>query len=305
MKKGFRALFICTVVVFATCLCLPGSSMSAEKKIVIGGKNFTEQYLLPELAKDLLEKAGFKVELKTGLATNLARKALEQGEIDFYYEYTGTAYTVFFKQKDPEIMNDSVKVYSWVRDKDKKNGLIWLDPVQFNNTYTLMMQKSEAQKKGIKSISDLAGYVNQHPKDLIFGVGTEFWARPDGFRKLMKDYGFRVPAGKVKKMSIGLAYSALKNGQIAVGMGFATDGRIAAFGFVNLVDDKKFFPVYNPAPVMRVKVLKKYPEIRNILKPLADNLSTPEMQEMNKRVDVGHEAEAKVAKDWLRKKGLL
>ncbi|RLB16865.1 MAG: glycine/betaine ABC transporter substrate-binding protein [Deltaproteobacteria bacterium] len=305
MKKGFRALFICTVVVFATCLCLPGSSMSAEKKIVIGGKNFTEQYLLPELAKDLLEKAGFKVELKTGLATNLARKALEQGEIDFYYEYTGTAYTVFFKQKDPEIMNDSVKVYSWVRDKDKKNSLIWLDPVQFNNTYTLMMQKSEAQKKGIKSISDLAGYVNQHPKDLIFGVGTEFWARPDGFRKLMKDYGFRVPAGKVKKMSIGLAYSALKNGQIAVGMGFATDGRIAAFGFVNLVDDKKFFPVYNPAPVMRVKVLKKYPEIRNILKPLADNLSTPEMQEMNKRVDVGHEAEAKVAKDWLRKKGLL
>jgi len=279
--------------------------MSAEKKIVIGGKNFTEQYLLPELAKDLLEKAGFKVELKTGLATNLARKALEQGEIDFYYEYTGTAYTVFFKQKDPEIMNDSVKVYSWVRDKDKKNGLIWLDPVQFNNTYTLMMQKSEAQKKGIKSISDLAGYVNQHPKDLIFGVGTEFWARPDGFRKLMKDYGFRVPAGKVKKMSIGLAYSALKNGQIAVRMGFATDGRIAAFGFVNLVDDKKFFPVYNPAPVMRVKVLKKYPEIRNILKPLADNLSTPEMQEMNKRVDVGHEAEAKVAKDWLRKKGLL
>ncbi len=305
MKKGFRALFICTVVVFAICLCLPGSSMSAEKKIVIGGKNFTEQYLLPELAKDLLEKAGFKVELKTGLATNLARKALEQGEIDFYYEYTGTAYTVFFKQKDPEIMNDSVKVYSWVRDKDKKNGLIWLDPVQFNNTYTLMMQKSEAQKKGIKSISDLAGYVNQHPKDLIFGVGTEFWTRPDGFRKLMKDYGLRVPAGKVKKMSIGLAYSALKNGQIAVGMGFATDGRIAAFGFVNLVDDKKFFPVYNPAPVMRVKVLKKYPEIRNILKPLADNLSTPEMQEMNKRVDVGHEAEAKVAKDWLRKKGLL
>ena len=305
MKKGFRALFICTVVVFATCLCLPGSSMSAEKKIVIGGKNFTEQYLLPELAKDLLEKAGFKVELKTGLATNLARKALEQGEIDFYYEYTGTAYTVFFKQKDPEIMNDSVKVYSWVRDKDKKNSLIWLDPVQFNNTYTLMMQKSEAQKKGIKSISDLAGYVNQHPKDLIFGVGTEFWTRPDGFRKLMKDYGLRVPAGKVKKMSIGLAYSALKNGQIAVGMGFATDGRIAAFGFVNLVDDKKFFPVYNPAPVMRVKVLKKYPEIRNILKPLADNLSTPEMQEMNKRVDVGHEAEAKVAKDWLRKKGLL
>jgi osmoprotectant transport system substrate-binding protein len=305
MKKRFRLLFICAVLTFAASICLPGNSMSAEKKIVIGGKNFTEQYLLPELAKDLLEKAGYKVELKTGLATNLARKALEQGEIDFYYEYTGTAYTVFFKQKDPEIMKDSVKVYNWVRDKDKKNGLIWLDPVEFNNTYTLMMQKNEAQKKGIQSISDLAGYVNQHPEDLIFGVGTEFWARPDGFRKLMKVYGFRVPAGKVKKMSIGLAYSALKNGQIDVGMGFATDGRIAAFGFVNLVDNKKFFPVYNPAPVIRAKVLEKYPEIPNILKPLANNLSTAEMQEMNKLVDVDHESVAKVAKDWLRKKGLL
>jgi osmoprotectant transport system substrate-binding protein len=305
MKKGLRLVIICAVLTFAASICLPGTSMSAEKKIVIGGKNFTEQYLLPELAKDLLEKAGFEVELKTGLATNLARKALEEGEIDFYYEYTGTAYTVFFKQKDPEIMKDSVKVFDWDRDKDKKNGLIWLDPVKFNNTYTLMMQESEAQKKGIKSISDLAGYVNQHPEDLIFGVGTEFWARPDGFRKLMKDYGFKVPAGKVKKMSIGLAYTALKNGQISVGMGFATDGRIAAFGFVNLVDDKNFFPVYNPAPVIRAEVLKKYPEIRNILKPLAENLSTTEMQEMNKKVDVEHEAEAKVAKDWLEKKGLL
>ena len=305
MKRGFRALFICTVVVFATCLCLPGSSMSAEKKIVIGGKNFTEQYLLPELAKDLLEKAGFKAELKTGLATNLARKALEEGEIDFYYEYTGTAYTVFFKQKDPEIMKNPAKVFNYDRDRDKKNGLIWLDPVKFNNTYTLMMQRSQAQKKGIKTISDLARYVNQHPEDLIFGVATEFWARPDGLPKLMKVYGFKIPEGKVKKMSMGLAYTALKNGQIAVGEGFATDGRIAAFGFVNLVDDKSFFPVYNPAPVIRAKVLEKYPEIPNILKPLANNLSTAEMQEMNKLVDVDHESVAKVAKDWLRKKGLL
>ncbi|MBW1668236.1 MAG: glycine/betaine ABC transporter substrate-binding protein [Deltaproteobacteria bacterium] len=305
MKKGFRLLLACAAVTFAASICLPASGMSAEKRIIIGGKNFTEQYLLPELAKDLLEKAGFKVELKTGLATNLVRKALEQGEIDLYYEYTGTAYTVFYKQRDPEIMNDSIKVYNWVRDEDKNKGLIWLDPVQFNNTYTLMMQEGQARKKGIESISDLANYVNRHPKGLIFGIGTEFWERPDGFKKLMKVYGFSVPAEMIKKMSIGLAYTALKNGQIGIGMGFATDGRIAAFGFVNLVDDKKFFPVYNPVPVVRAEVLNRYPEIRNILKPLADNLNTIEMQEMNKRVDVDHESEEKVAKDWLRKKGLL
>lgn len=305
MKRGFRLVIICAVLTFAASICLPGTSMSAEKKIVIGGKNFTEQYLLPQLAKDLLEKAGFKVTLKTGLATNLARQALEEGEINFYYEYTGTAYTVFFKQKNPEIMDNPVKVFNYVRNRDKKNGLIWLDPVKFNDTYTLMMQKSQAQKRGIKTISDLARYVNQHPEALTFGIDTEFWSRPDGLRALMKDYGFKIPMGKIKKMAIGLSYMALKNGQISVGMGFATDGRISAFGFVNLVDNKNFFPVYNPAPVIRAKVLEKYPEIRSILKPLAEDLSTAEMQEMNKRVDVDHESVARVAKDWLKKKGLL
>jgi osmoprotectant transport system substrate-binding protein len=105
-------------------------------------------------------------------------------------------------------------------------------------------------------------------------------------------------------MSLGLAYQALKDGQISVGMGFATDGRIAAFNFVNLEDDKKFFPVYNPSPVVRRKVLDKYPEIKKILEPLAEKLGTSEMQSMNKAVDVEHQSEADVAKAWLDKTGL-
>lgn len=240
MKKRIKILLILIVMVFMGCLCLSVDGIASEKKIVIGGKNFTEQYLLCQMAKLLLEKAGFTVKLKTGLPTNLIRKALEEGEIDLYYEYTGTAYTVFYKQSDPAIMNNSKKVYEWVRNHDRKKGLIWLDPVQFNNTYTLIMKKDIAKKKDIRTISDLASYVNKHPKEPIFGIGTEFWERPDGFRKLMKVYGLKVPAEMIKKMSIGLAYIALKDGQISVGMGFATDGRISAFGFVSLVDDKIF-----------------------------------------------------------------
>lgn len=303
MKTFLKTLT--TLVVFAGLLfpALPG--MAQDKKVTVGGKNFTEQYLLPELAKALLEKNGFQVELKTGLPTNMARKAVLTGEVDFYYEYTGTAYTVFYKQDDPEIMSDPQKVYSWVKEKDAGEDLVWLPPVKLNNTYTLMMKKPQAEKLGITSISDLAAYVAKNPDDLIVGVGTEFWNRPDGFKKLSKVYGLNVPFDNIKKMSLGLAYQALKDEQINVGMGFATDGRIAAFNFVNLEDDKQYFPVYNPAPVVRQEILDKYPEIKDILQPLAENLGTSEMQTMNKAVDVEHRSEANVAQDWLKGKGLL
>jgi osmoprotectant transport system substrate-binding protein len=303
MKTLTKGLALLVVLACLLGFALPG--LAADKKITIGGKNFTEQYLLPEMAKALLEKNGFEVELKTGLPTNMARKAVLTGEVDFYYEYTGTAYTVFFKQDDPEIMSDPMAVYEWVKKKDAGEDLVWLTPVQMNNTYTLMMKKAQAEKLGISSISDLAAYVDKNPEDLIVGVGTEFWNRPDGYKKLAKVYELNVPFGNIKKMSLGLAYQALKDGQVDVGMGFATDGRIVAFGFVNIEDNKNYFPVYNPAPVVREKVLKKYPEIEKILKPLAENLSTSEMQNMNKAVDVEHKPESDVARFWLKEKGLL
>ena len=302
MRPSLKVLT--SLLLFTCLLCLPAAGLAQERHITVGGKNFTEQYLLPELAKALLEKNGFQVELKTGLPTNMARKAVLTGEVDLYYEYTGTAYTVFYKKDDPKIMNDPQAVYNWVKGKDAGRDLVWLTPVKLNNTYTLMMKKPQAEKTGIISISDLARYVKKNPEDLIVGIGTEFWNRPDGFKKLAEVYGLKVPFKNIKKMSLGLAYQALKDGQIDVGMGFATDGRIAAFNFVNLEDDKQFFPVYNPAPVIRKKVLDKYPEIKKILEPLAKNLGTGEMQAMNKAVDVEHQSEADVAKAWLKKEGL-
>ena len=201
-------------------------------------------------------------------------------------------------------MSDPQGVYSWVKEKDAQKDLVWLDPVKLNNTYTLMMKKAQAEKLGIASISDLAAYVDKHPEELIMGVGTEFWNRPDGFKKLSQVYGMKFPLDNIKKMSDGLAYQALKDDQVDVSMGFATDGRIAAFGFVNLEDDKQFFPVYNPAPVVRQEVLETYPEIEAILEPLAENLSTSDMQEMNKAVDVEHRPETTVAEEWIKEKGL-
>ncbi|MGB3210264.1 MAG: glycine betaine ABC transporter substrate-binding protein [Desulforhopalus sp.] len=291
--------------VLVLALLLPGSVLAKDKSLIVGGKNYTEQLLLPELASILLEQAGFEVTLKTGVGSVIARKSLENAQFDLYYEYTGTAYTLYYKQKDTETMTVPEKVYDWVKKADSEKGLVWLDPVKFNNTYTLMMSKAEAEKLGIKSISDLGVYVTENPDKLIFALDSEFWERPDGFKGIMKMYDFRLPADQVKKMSVGLTYQALKEGLVNSAMGFATDGRIVAFGFVNLEDDKSFFPVYNPAPVVRKEVLDEYPEIKTILKPLADNLTTEEMQQLNKLVDVDHKPVHDVAMDWLKSKNLI
>lgn len=302
MKSIFK---LSLLAAFVLTLLLPGTVFAKDKSLIVGGKDYTEQFILPELAGILLERAGFDVTIKTGVGSSIARKSLENAQFDLYYEYTGTAYTLFYKQKDTEVMTNPENIYNWVKKADAKKDLIWLDPVQYNNTYTLMMGKIEADKLEIKSISDLGAYVTKNPDELIFALDSEFWERPDGFKGVMKTYNFRLPPRQVKKMSVGLTYQALKEGLVNSAMGFATDGRIAAFGFVNLEDDKSFFPVYNPAPVVRKEILDKYPEIQTILKPLADSLDTQEMQQLNKAVDIDHKQVHDVAMDWLKSKSLI
>lgn len=303
MKDLLRRILFITILV--SMIAIPTQSIFAKgKKIVIGGKNYTDQYIMPEIARILLENEGFDVTLKTGVGTTLLRKSLESGQVDMYFEYTGSAYTVFFKQKDKAIMTDPDKIYNWVKKADVKNGLIWTERIRHNNTYTLMMRKEDAEKKGISSISDLAAYVSKHPKELIFGMNPEFWERPDGFRAVMKTYGFKAPVENIKKMSTGLCYTALKEGMTNASMGFSTDGRIAAFGFINLKDDKHFFPVYNPCPVIRKEVLDKYPEINQIIDPIRE-LSESDMQHLNKAVDVDKKPLKKVSEGWLKKKGFI
>jgi len=168
-----------------------------------------------------------------------------------------------------------------------------------------MMRKEDAEKLGIFTISDLSRHINKYPENLLIGINAEFWERPDGFKALMKHYNFKIPYNRIIKMESGLAYKALREGQVSVSMGFETDGRIDAFNFTNLEDDKSFFPVYNPAPVVRKNTLDRYPEIREILKPIVEYLTTREMQKLNAEVDIQHKQIEDAAVKWLKNKDLL
>jgi osmoprotectant transport system substrate-binding protein len=234
----------------------------------------------------------------------VARKALESDQIDMYMEYTGTGLMTHLKHKEP--ITDPVKCYEEVKKEDlEKNGLVWLPMMDFNNTYCLMMRKDDAEAKKIKTISDLSKYVKDNPGEVAFGLNAEFYARPDGYRPLQKQYDFKFPPDKIKKMDSGLVYKALKDGEVEVSMGFATDGRIAGFGFVLLEDDLKYFPVYNPAPVVKKEMAEKYPELEGIFTKLGEKLNTEEMTKLNYQVDIEHKDAMEAAKGWLKAQGLI
>lgn len=269
--------------------------------IVVGGKNFTEQQILSSMTAQLLEANGFQVDNRAGMGSAVVRQAMENGQVDVYWEYTGTSLITYNKVEEKL---DAAATYEKVKELDAELDIVWLDPSEANNTYALAMQKEEAEELGIKSLSDLAERVNTEG-DLILGSNAEFYARPDGLKPLQEAYGFEFGRANVKRMDTGLVYDALKNGDVDVGLVFATDGRIPAFDFVTLEDDKGFFPSYALAPVVREEVLESNPKIGELLNALSAKLDDATMARLNAKVDVERMSVENVAAEFLKENGFV
>jgi osmoprotectant transport system substrate-binding protein len=284
----------------ATALMLGAATVSAQT-IVVGGKNFTEQQLISEMTAQLLRAKGFTVDKRAGLGTAAVRQAQEAGQVDVYWEYTGTSLITFNKITDKL---DPAATYAKVKELDAAKGLVWLDPSKANNTYALAMRKADASAKGIKSISDLAGKV-KGGENLKLASNAEFYARPDGLAPLQKTYGFEFGRENVVRMDTGLVYQALRDSQVAVGLVFATDGRVPAFDFVILTDDKGFFPNYALTPVVRKETLDKNPKLAEHLNALSAKLDDATMAKLNASVDVDKKTIEEVAASFLKAQGVV
>jgi len=306
MRVSLRTVVGCVLgLVMAITLLTAAPGFAAEKKMVVGSKAFTEQRILGAILIALLEKNGFQVEDKTGLGgTVVVREALLNKQIDIYVEYTGTGLLALLKHEKG--ITDPKECYETVKKEDlEKNGIVWLPFMDFNNTYCLMMREEDSKKLNIKSLSDLAKYVKANKDAITVGLNGEFYARADGWRPLQEAYALDVPEDKIVKMDPGLLYNALKDGQVQVALGFATDGRIKGFNLVVLEDDKHFFPVYNASVVVRKDTADTYPDLQKIFAELAKKLDTATMTELNYQVDVEHKTVKDVARDWLKKVGLI
>jgi len=290
------------ILAFAAGALLVNLATSAmAQNIVVGGKNFTEQQIMSQMTVQLLQAKGFKPDVKAGMGSAVVRQAQENGQIDVYWEYTGTSLITYNKINDRLSPADT---YAKVKELDAAKGLVWLNPSKANNTYSLAMNADDAKKQGIVSISDLAAKVKGGAK-LTFASNAEFYARPDGLKPLEEKYGFEFPRENVKRMDTGLVYQALKERQVDVGLVFATDGRVPAFNFVILKDDKGYFPNYALTPVVRKQVLDANPKLAEYLNALSAKLDDATMARLNASVDVDKKTVEDVAKTFLKEQGLV
>lgn len=294
MKKSITTLL--------TSAALAGTLSTAyAADITVGGKNFTEQQILASMTSQYLTGLDYDVDTRAGMGSAVLRQAQENGQIDLYWEYTGTSlinYNDVSEKLSPE------DTYQRVKELDAEKGLVWLAPSAANNTYALAMRADDAAERDIETLSDLADAVNAD-EALSFGLNAEFYARDDGWRPMLQAYDFRVDRGDVSRMDSGLVYQALRDSQIDVGLVFATDGRIPAFDFYVLKDDQNYFPAYALTPVIRQETLEAFPALADQLNALSTQLDDDTMATLNARVDVERETIEDVAQTFLEQNDLL
>lgn len=277
--------------------CNTGSSN--QTTITVASKDFTEQFIIGEMYALLLEDAGFEVERKLNLGgAPVTHAAITNGEIDLYPEYTGTALLTILKlpaNSDPQ------QVYSTVAEAYQQQfNLVWLEPAPMNNTQALAMTQERADQYGISTISDMVAQADQ----LIMIGPPEFQEREDGLPGLQKAYGdFQLE--RYIAVDPGLRYQGLIEGEADVVVAFGTDGEIATYDLVVLQDDKKLFPPYQVAPVVRQEVLEAHPEIADVLNKLAPKLTDEVMRRLNYQVSGQNQEPIEVAREFLIQEGLL
>lgn len=298
MKKTKRITGMILALSLALVSLLAGCS--GGKSVTIGSKDFGENIVIGEMMSQLVEaKTDLKVNRKLNMGgTFVCFEAIKNGDIDIYPEYTGTGLTAQLKR---DVISDPEEVYQIVSEEfDKQFGIRWMEPLGFNNTYTLAVTEQVYQEYGVETYSDLA----KVSENLVFGGEHEFFDRQDGYDGLVATYGLKFK-GEPKKMNVALKYQAIGSGDMDVTDAFATDGPIKQYSLKVLTDDRNFFPPYYAAPIIRNETLEKYPELEDVLNSLAGKIDDAAMTELNYKIDVeGQDVEA-VAKEFLKSNGLL
>src|SRR4051794_19813940 len=250
--------------------CVPAFiNSSSAADVVIGSKKFTESYVLGEIAKRTLADAGIPAEHREGMGgTIILWEALKGGQVDVYPEYTGTIATEILK-------SDSTVSLDQIRNALEKLGVGMTAPLGFNNTYALVMRRSEAQRLGVRTISDLQRY-----PELKFGLTHEFLERQDGWRPLRKRY--ELPQQNVIGIDHALGYSALANGSIAVKDAYSTDAKIEQNDLFVLEDDLHFFPKYEAVFLFRSSTR---PDAIAVLRRLEDTVDERRMIRLNSEAE--------------------
>lgn len=292
----------------ATALSLTVGAANAQ--VVVSSKIDTEGGVLGNIIKQVLEANDIPVEDRIQLgATPIVREAITSGEIDIYPEYTGNA-AFFFDKADEPIWNNAEEAYAEAAKLDyDANKIVWLTPAPANNTWAVALRADVADPNNLKTFTEFGKWVSDGGQ-VKLAASSEFVNSPAALPKFEEVYGFKLSPDQLVTLSGGdtaatIAAAAQQTNGVNAAMVYGTDGGIAPSGLKVLEDDKGVQPIYQPAPIVREEVLKQYPQIEELLKPVFQGLTLEVLQDLNGRVQVGGEPAATVATDYLTKNGFL
>lgn len=273
--------------------------------IAVGGKEFAEQIVLCKMTIALLQSAGATaVDRCDTKGSSNVRAAQASGQIDVYWEYTGTAWRTYLGQESR--ISDPSTLYAAVRDADAGNQVAWLAPAPFDNTYAVGVRTDIAQRLNVRTISDLAALANAGSPEASLCVDQEFTGREDGLQGLLRTYGFRIENGRLATRGLDSIYQAVAGASPCVfGEVFATDGRLNTLRITTLTDDRGWFLPYNAAPTVRAEVLGRVPRLALLGTIVSPALTQQVMRSLNERVSVGGRSADDVARSFLREQGLI
>lgn len=286
------------------------SVTAANAQVVVSSKIDTEGGVLGNIIKQVLEANDIAVTDRIQLGgTPIVREAIIAGEIDIYPEYTGNA-AFFFDKADDPLWNNAASAYAEAAKLDlEANKIVWLTPSPANNTWAVAIRNDVAEANNLNTFSEFGAWI-AGGGEVKLAASAEFVNSPAALPKFQDVYGFTLTPDQLITLSGGdtaatIAAAAQQTNGVNAAMVYGTDGGIAPSGLSVLEDDKGVQPVYQPAPIIREAVLAQYPQIADLLKPVFEGLTLEVLQDLNGRVQVGGEAAAAVATDYLTQGGFL
>lgn len=268
--------------------------------LTVGSKEFTESHVLAQITSLALENAGAKITDQTGISGSATvREALETGQIDIYWDYTGTGWVNILGNTTENLPED---LHAAVAEADAKNGIAWLPSANFENTYRVAAKSDFAKKNSIVTMSDMAKFVKANPDQGVICAASEFINRDDGLPGIEAAYGFEF--SKVVELDLNLIYTQVGE-SCQFGEVFSTDARVISNGLTVIEDDKGFFVEYAGAATLRQETLDEFPAIATILAPISEALTNEVITALNGQVDNDGEDPRDVAEEWLRDNGFI
>jgi osmoprotectant transport system substrate-binding protein len=289
---------------------LAGGSIAAEfdldgATLSISSKEFTESVILGKITYYALQAAGAQPQDQTGLmGSNILRTALENGDVDLYWEYAGTGWTQFLQED--EIVHDGVEQFERTAEQDlAENGIAWLGPARFGNQYGIARaENAPPPVDEVNSLDQLAEFVREHPEEATFCGAAEFMDRE--WERFQEFYDAPFRPADAYQMDLALNYvNVAKGSPCNFAEIFTTDARTESLDLRVVKDTDTFFTTQLAALTAREETVEEYPDLRGLGDALGEALTEEAIIELNGMVDIDGTSPDQAALYFLRKNGFI